>query len=246
MKITLSVILISLISHSASANEKLYKWAFEQYKAKDTDAIEKSIVGKIDDQTYLVLIATKPNDNQMIFVVYDESTINEPINIAIGELSESPPWSYDVEIKKNSIYLTSGYCHHGCYEYRYQFKKINNIFRLVGADSQFDTVAVYFDSKNAMAACDKKKDEYSRNKCAEAEVSSGNSYNLLNATSICWFDNTSKNKVFSPSGSQHKIISQKTELPLMDGFDPENTNLPNTCYFDYNKKWHVEGASPNK
>ena len=58
MKIILSVILISLISHSASANEKLYKWAFEQYKAKDTEAIEKSIVGKIDDQTYLVLIAT--------------------------------------------------------------------------------------------------------------------------------------------------------------------------------------------
>jgi hypothetical protein len=246
MKIALSVILISLISHSASANEQFYKWAFGQYKAKDTDIIEKSIVGKIDNQTYLVLIAKMPNDNQMKFVVYDESTINKPINIAIGELSESPPWSYNVEIKKNSIFLTSGYCHHGCHEYRYQFKKINNTFRLVGADSQFDTIAVYFDGANAMAACNKMNDEGGRNMCAEAEVSSGNSYNLLNSTSICWFDNTSKNKLFSPRGSQQKIISQKANLPLMDGFNPENTTLPKTCYFDYNKKWHVIEASPNK
>ena len=247
MKISWLAILLTLLLQCSFANEQLYAWAHEQYKANDTYIIESTSTGNIDARDYLAIIAKKPDE--MLFVVYDNTTNNKPTNVAMAHLPESPPWAYNVEIKKNSIFLTSGYCHHGCYDYRYQFKRIDNVFRLIGAESQFETVSIYFDEKNVKASCGVQPDEDIPDSCGVDGVSSGNSYNLLNSTSICWLDKTGKtraNHTFRPRGVQHKVISEMTDLPLMDGFNPENTNLPKTCYFDYNKKWHLSEVSPNE
>ena len=249
MKYFLSSILLLTMSTSSFASENLSHWAYERYKEKDIEIISDQTIGQIDGNTYLALIVKKSEAGEMLLVVYDESISGKPSNIAIGELSTSPPFLYEVEIRKNSIFLNSSYCHNGCYDDRYQFKIIDGKFRLIGYESQVETASINFDTKKVLASCGVKPGDDIPDDCGTNVVSAGNSYNLLNSTSICWFDNSGNiptNHKFSPRGAQHKVILKIIALPLMDGFNPEKTTLPQTCYFDYNKKLHLSETSPNK
>ena len=57
------------------------------------------------------------------------------VGVALARLADVGDQEYPIaEIKNNSIFLMTTYCHHGCYYKRYQFKKISRRFKLVGVE----------------------------------------------------------------------------------------------------------------
>lgn len=240
MRFLLSIITLTLLSGSTYADEKTYKWVLKQYEAQDGSIIDSQTVGLINNAPYLAIIAKQDADSAETawFLAVFKQSQTKYEGIALAHLPNIGLSPYSVEIKKNSLFLTSGNCHHGCYDDRYQFKNIEQQLKLVGVESQGQTWCSYYDEKNAPTDCN-----YS--------VRSGNSYNLLSSTTICWSEiepegkpPSNPQKQYQPRGVQHKMTFTKIDLPLLDGFNLDKFSLPKSCYFDSNKRVHVYEPNP--
>ena len=167
------------------------------------------------------------------------------MGVALARLADVGNQEYPIaEIKNNSIFLMTTYCHHGCYYKQYQFKKISRRFKLVGVELLGTTLFYNFAGiDNYLALCERKVN-------CDFGVAYGNSYNYLTSTSICWLDitpvemtesETKPDRVnqYQPRGVQHKMLFKKTPLKPLDGFDTNTYSPPKSCDFDYRKKLHL-------
>ncbi len=234
MKAPLWIVFFGLFPAISSASQDSYELVLKQYDAKNSSLIN-SEDGQIDGERYLAVI-TKQEMGQLLTVFRRNST--RYIGVAQAELPDSPTSFSTVTIEKNSIFVETSFCHHGCTDARYQFKKIDRLFKLVGVESHGETWCSYYDEKNAPADCNN-------------SVRFGSSYNLLSSTSICWFEIEPEGKApsklpkqYQPRGVQHKMTFSKVDLPLLDGFNPDKFSLPKSCYFDYKKRVHVYTPTP--
>ena len=215
------------------ASEKSAGVTPKRFEAKD-DSTLSSQEGEIDGEHFLVTISQREGRSALAVFRRDAGRY-----VVVGKMNLplSPPSLVTARISKNSIFLETNFCHHGCSDTRYQFKKIENIFRLIGIESQNETWCSYYDT-HAPSDCD-----YS--------VRSGNSYNLLSSTSMCWAeviaegkDSEKTQRQYQPRGVQQKMTFEVIELPLLDGFNLNDFVLPKSCYFDSNKKYHVYDPQP--
>ena len=240
MKFLLSIITFALLSGCTYADEKTYKWVLKQYETQDRSIIDSQTVGLMDSSPYLAIIAKQDTDSAETtwFLAVFKQSQTKYEGIALAHLPNIGLSPYSVEIANNSLFLTSGNCHHGCYDDRYQFKNVEQQLKLVGVESQGETWCSYYDEKNAPADCN-----YS--------VRFGNSYNLLSSTTICWSERGAEGgapsrlpKQYQPRGVQHKTTFPKTDLPLLDGFNLDKFSLPKSCYFDSKKRVQVYAPNP--
>lgn len=240
---------IALLSGSAYADNKIYEWVLKQYEAKNVTVIDSQVVGLIDGEVHLAVVARDVDAERDIDTSGKEQYLGvfkqsqgKSIGIALVRLeSVGSGYGYGVEIKNGSIFLTSTYCHHGYHINRYQFKNIGKQLKLVGVESLFGTTfAEYAGLENYLAYCADRSD------CGSIE--SGNSYNFISSTSICWLEIFSENKLppkrqnpYQPRGVQQKMSFKKKvlQLQLLDGFYIEKFSFPKSCYFDYKKRLHV-------
>ena len=231
MKILLWIVLLSLFSVGAHADEKNYNWVLEQYEAKSSE-INSYSAGEVDGEKYLAVIAG--HDDPLLTVFKRGPT--RYIGVA---QSVSLPFDSSVEVRNNSIFLATSSCHHGCNYWRYQFKNVGQLLKLVGVESQSETNKCYYGAEPDAQSSD----------CKNHEVQFGNSYNFLASTTICWFDTRYVDdeghtkqapqkvlKAYQPRGIQHKMELQRIDLPLLDGIFIYKLSLPKSCYFDYNRK----------
>lgn len=220
---------LCLLPAVSFARDDPYAWALKQYKAKE-DSVKKSVEGEVDGERFLAVIVSREFD--ALLAVYKREAMRY-VGVGQMNLPESPTSLSEVEIKGNSIFVEVSFAHHGSSDTRYQFKKVDGRFRLIGVESENGTWRTYYDEKNAPSDC-------------QSEVNSGNSYNLLSLNSICWVEivpeskiGSKRSKKYQPRGVQHKMAFSKVELPLLDGFNPEEYSPPESCYFDYKKRLHL-------
>ena len=232
MKILLWIVWLSVLSVDAHADDKTYNWVLEQYEAKNGSEIEYSSSGQIDGKQHLAIIS---GHNDPILTVFKRGP-TQYIGIA---QTVSLPFGATVEIRKNSIFLETRNCHHGCNTERLQFKYVGQLFRLVGVESQGETNSCYYRDRIAY--------EHALPDCEKHELMYGNSYNLLTSTTICWLTDVDVDahtklashevpKSYIPRGVQHKMALRQIDLPLLDGIFIYKLALPKSCYFDYNRK----------
>ena len=223
-----------LLPTISSAGDDSYEWVLKQYDTKD-DSVMSSEEGQLDGDQFLAIIANR--EMGPLLAVFRRDSM-QYVGVGQIDLPDSPPSLSTVAIAKNSIFVETSFCHHGCTDTRYQFKIIGQQFKLVGVESQNSTHCSYFDQKNAPAECD-------------CSVESGNSYNLLSATTICWADIDPQCKAppkppkqYQSRGAQHQMTFSKVELPLLNGFNIDKYSLPKSCYFDYKKRVHFYTPKP--
>lgn len=235
MNSPLWIVWLSALSVSAYADEKYFDWVLERFEAKDEAAIASYSVGQMNGEQHLAIIARREDPQLVVFK-------GSPSGYTGVAQTFSLPLDSSLKIRKNSIFLETSFCHHGCTSERYQFKYVDGVLRLIGVESQRDTNGCYYDEKNMSSNCEKH------------EVRSGNSYNLVALSSICWLETTyvddeagtnrTPHKVpelFQPGGVKHKMALQRIDLPRLEGFDLYNRfSLPKSCYFDYSRKLHKE------
>jgi hypothetical protein len=235
MKALLWVVLvcIGLLPVVSYADDNSYDRILKQLEAKDGSEIATSAAGPIDGEQYLAVISR--HELGELLTVFKRASTRY---IGVAQTKYLPSFS-TVAVAKNSIFLETGFCHHGCSDDRYQFKNIDQMLRLVGVESQGDTNSCYYDEKNAPSDCEK------------YEVRSGASYNLLASTTICWLETTyvadeqqtrpvppNVPKSYQPRGIQHRMALQRISLPSLNGFDSNNLSIPKSCYFDFKKRLH--------
>lgn len=207
-----------------------YETALKAHGSKN-DSVLSSEEGEIDGEKHLIVV-TQRETGPYVYLFKRESELYKGIG------RTKIPTLQKVSIKNNSLFLELSFCHHGCSDTRYQFKRVAGNLRLVGVDLQNETWCSYYDGKNALPDCN-----YS--------VRSGNSYNLLASESVCWAEELQEGKElkintkpYQPRGLQHRITFSKVDLPLFDGFVENNSLLPKSCYFDSKKKIHIYEPKP--
>ncbi len=239
---------IALLSSRAYADDKIYEWILKQYEAKNETVIDKEVDSLIDGESHLVIVARDVDVEREADTSADKQYLGvfkkiqgKLVGVALARLADVGDQEYPIaEIKNNSIFLMTTYCHHGCYYKRYQFKKISRRLKLVGVELLGTTLFYNFAGV----------DNCERNANCDFGVAYGNSYNYLTSTSICWLDITplemTKNEAkpdrinqYQPRGVQHKMLFNKTPLKLLDGFDTNTYSPPKSCNFDYRKKLHL-------
>lgn len=243
VKSLLPIFLFSIFLNDSYANDQRYEWILEQYENKETseyDAIHDHGIGQIDGEQYLAIIANRTSPKKEEFrpvILIFKRNLKDNITIAQVDLQYDNVLAYSVEIKNNSIYLMHTNAHHGIFDERYQFKKVEQSFRMVGADVQSSQLGCYADG------------EFSPG-CDTRDVWSGNSYNFLTSTTICWqemipLDNQQRSdeardrykKWHQPKrGVKHQMKFPPINLPLLDGFDFFQPFLPKSCGFDYQNR----------
>lgn len=223
------------------AHDKTYEWFLSHAAA--------TLTGTVNEKSIILIIArdTSLDEHQYFGVFEIEHNRNVRIALARLEMHDSNSDGYSLEIKNNSIYLTTNYIHHGVYNHRYQFKDVSGKLKLVGYEAlSGELFHAFAGVDNYMKLCSKNA------KCPEY-VYSGTSYNYLSSTSICWAEFISEGSIYpeprgsnryQPRGIQHKMSFAKSELQLLDGFDEDKFVLPKSCYFDFKKKLHVEATMP--
>ena len=243
----LLLLVIALLPGSAYADDKIYEWLLKQYEGKNVTVIDSQSVGLIDGEEHLALVARDIDEKRDAdtsgkkqYLGLFKQSQGKLVGIALARLADVGGQEYPrAEIRNNSIFLTTTYCHHGCYYHRYQFNNIGGQLKLAGFESLFDTTfAEYAGIENYLVYCANRSD------CGS--VASGNSYNYLSSTSICWLEivpderpDSKRPYPFQPRGVQHKMPFKKASLQLLDGFDTEKYFPPKSCYFDYKKKLHA-------
>jgi hypothetical protein len=243
MKSLLSILLFAITLNDSYANDQRYDWILEQYENKESsgsDAIHDYKTGQIDGEQYLAIIAnrTSPKEEDFHpFILIFKGNLKDHTAIAQEDLQYDNVVAYSVEIKENSIYLMHTNAHHGVFDERYQFKKINQSFRMVGAETQSSQLGCYASG------------EFSPG-CDTYDVWSGNSYNFLTSTTICWqetipLENQQRSKEardryqkwHQPKrGVRHQMKFTQMNLPLLEGFDFFEPFLPNSCSFDHKNR----------
>ena len=223
---------ISCLTNFVYAESQEYQSTIEQY-GLHKDSVLGYSEGSIDGQYYLALVYLKEVNNSEIYLL----TINsDKSNSAVKlSLQLDSPTGYSVNIKNNSFYIQSSVAHHGWYDRRFQFKKVSQEFRLVGIEDQSMVLGCYAG------------DELSSS-CESYEVWSSNSYNLLTSKAICWKKTLTNDKNIKAasdryekwlqpkSGVRHQIEFSKMNLPMLDGFNFFEFDLPKSCYFDGKNK----------
>lgn len=225
MRIFQWIACIGLFPLIACADDSLYEWVLEKYNSKEESAIVSSAVGQIDGKQFLAVI-TRHDLGELLTVFRRDST--RYVGIAQAKyMNGFPSYVSTVAVADDSLILKSGYCHHGCYDYRYRFKNIDQAFRLVGVDAQNETLSCYYYGTNAPSQCE------------EYITRSGSSYNLLASTTICWLETVPLSrkapKSYQPRGEQRKAASQQITLPSLEGFDFDNVSLPKSCDINFKK-----------
>ena len=216
---------VGLFPLIACADDSSYEWVLEKYNSKQESAIVSSAVGQIDGEQFLAII-TRHDLGERLTVFRRDST--RYVGIAQTKyMNGFPSYVSTVAVADDSLILESGYCHHGCYDYRYRFKNIDKAIRLVGVDSQNETLSCNYYGTNAPPQCE------------EYITRSGNSYNLLASTTICWLETVPLSKKvfrsYQPRGEQRKIALQQITLLSLEGFDLDNVSLPKSCNIDFKK-----------
>lgn len=242
----LLLFIIALLPDSTYANDDIYKWILKQYETNNTTVIDSRSIGLINGEEYHIVVARDVNspdggtsEQEQYLGLFKKSQEKfELVSLAhlpyVGD-QEQPM----TEIKNNSIFLTTTNCHHGCNNQRYQFNYIHGQFKLTGFEHQFDTTfAEYSGIDNYLAYCADRTD------CGS--ISTGNSYNFISSTSICWLEISPEDKVkpkrknpYQPRGVQHLMSFKNAPLQLLDNFDTRKFSAPKSCYFDYKKKLHA-------
>lgn len=228
------VVYFCFLPKISSAGSDSYESLLKQYEAKD-EVVISSEEGQMDGEHFLAVIAKQ--EMGLLLVLFRRDSMRH-IGVGKIKLRDSPPSLSTVAIAKNSIFVETSSCHHGCTDTRYQFKNVGSLIKLVGIESQNETWCSYYDEKNAPPDCNN-------------SVRSGNSHNLLSSTTICWSEIEPKDKSpsnlpkqYQPRGAQHKMTFSKVDLPLLDGFNLDKFPLPKSCYFDYKKRVHVYELNP--
>lgn len=219
------MVCIGLLPAVAYAKDTSYEWVLEKYDSKEESVIVSSAVGQIDGKQFLAVI-TRQDLGALLTVFRRDSA--RYVGIAQTKyMNGFPSHISTVAVANNSLFLKTGDCHHGCYHDRYQFKNIDQLFRLVGVEFQKNTLSCYYYGTNAPPQCEK------------YDVRSGNSYNLLASTSICWLETIQSTrkvpKSYQPRGEQRKMILPQITLPSLDGLDLDNLSLPK-CDIDFKKR----------
>lgn len=248
MKFILFIFTIILIvnTYAVAAETDNYDWILKENKKIDQDVIYTT--GYIDSKKYIARITNAANkkDEYVGVILISLLNNNEQKLIAAIDLQGDNPLAYGVKIKNNSIYLITSTAHHGVYFTKYQFKRYNDSFRLIGIESQSMTLSDYSVDASELAEPSYK----------QLEMWAGSSTNLLSSETECWLqridsDNLQKaedaNKRFrlelpSTKGVRKKVKFTSTKnlkLPL-NNFNFFNNDLDGfvTCYFDYNMKFH--------
>jgi hypothetical protein len=233
MKNFLLLFLIALLPAVVQAEDTSWDWLVAQYKSGDFEGIDEHAEGRIDGEDYLAMITwqTSPEPSLLLFrknadrfkLIAKAQTINHA----------------KVSIKNNSLFLEEWTGHHGWHGVRYQFKRIDGEFTMIGAEHR----SSYFIS------CDAGDDSPT---CYKHGAFEGKSYNFLTSEALCWgenirFDDEKRWKEASrrfdawlqpKGGSRHKMSFRKIGLILLDGSDFDVSDLPETCYFDHQGKLH--------
>lgn len=207
------------------ANDSSYERVLEKYDQNEKAAVVSSAIGQIDGNQFLAVI-TRHDSGELLTVFRQDST--HYVGVAQTKyMNGFPSYASTVTVADNSLVLESGYCHHGCYDHRYRFKNIDQAFRLVGVDSQHETLSCYY---------------YTHPQCEEYIARSGNSYNLLASTTICWLEtiplSMKEPKSYQPRGKQRKMALQRIKLLSLEEFDLDNVSLPESCEIDFKKIFH--------
>ena len=241
--------IIALLPGSANADDKIFKWILKQYEAKNVTVIDSQVGGLIDEEAFIAVVARDVDPELDIdtsgkkqYLGLFKQSQDKLVGVALARLAHVGDQNHPrVEIKNNSIFITTTYCHHGCTSVRYQFNSVGKQFKLVGVEYLSGTTfAEYAGIENYLAYCAEKPD-------CDLDVASGRSYNFLSSTSVCWLQTASLSKPspapqspYQPRGVQHKMPFKKVDLRLLDGFDIETFSLPKSCYFDFRKKLRVD------
>ena len=216
----------------AYAESTEYRYIIEYYGLKKDNVLGAS-EGTIDGQYYLALSANKlfpeEESNQNLYIV--TLIKNQPHLVMKIDLQLNDSFGFSLKINNNSIYIQRSVAHHGWYDERFQFKKINQEFKLVGIEQQSLRLGCY--------AGDDTSPE-----CEKYEMWYGNSYNLMTYDTICWskklFTTQESNEVHSryekwlqpKSGMRHHMKFSKMTLPLLYNFNFYEFEAPKSCYFD--------------
>lgn len=238
----LPLLLLFCFSSSLYANVTSYEWVLEQYGNNQTSEIEARAAGQIEGDDYIAIIARRTsatsNDGPVILVF--KNTQNRLAIVAKIDLQGDHAIGYGVTIENNSIYIEHWVGHHGWHGKRYQFKKIKNKFKMVGAERQFQKLGCYAGDESPS--------------CSEREVWSGASFNFLTSSAICWQQTINqrdirKSKDALPrfgkwvqpkNGVRYQMTFRPVYLPLLDGLDFLEFSLPKACYIDHKNKPQLE------
>jgi hypothetical protein len=233
MKVCLWIVLIFMLPVSSFAGDDSSGVISARFDDKN-DSMVGAKEGEIDGERFHITISQR--DGWSMLAVFRRDA-GRYVSVGKMKLPPSPPSLVTVTISKNSIFVEASFCHHGCTDTRYQFKKVESLFRLIGIESQNETWCSYYDT-NAPSDCN-----YS--------VRSGDSFNLLSSTAVCWAEDVAEGrgpektqKQYQPRGVQHRMTFSRVDPPLLDGFSPDDLILPKSCYFDSNGRYHVYDPRP--
>jgi hypothetical protein len=230
----LPFLLIALLPTVVHAEDTSWDWLVAQYKSGDFEGIDEHAEGRIDGEDYLAMITwkTSPEPSLLLF----RKNADRFKLIAKAQTVSGGGSHAKVSIKNNSLFLEEWTGLHGWHGVRYQFKRIDGEFTMIGAEHRSETLGCYSGDESPT--------------CGEYEAFNGTSYNFLTSEALCWrenicFDDEKRGKEASrrfnawlqpKGGSRHKMSFRKINLILLDGSDFDVSDLPETCYFDHKNK----------
>jgi hypothetical protein len=243
MKKLFLLFLLAISLNAFGAEESVsYDWLMEQYRNDERYfGMLEPVEGRIDDEEYVAIGTQKasPTDNSgTAILIFRKATGQFDVITKVDISSWSMP-EIDITIKNNSLFIEGLVAHHGLHGKRYQFKRINGKFRLIGMKWQhLVSLACHDDDESPPCGW---------------EGFSGNSYNFLTSSALCWQDifNPDNKQRFKEAirrfhewlqpkgGVRHQMTFRPIDLPLMDGFAESEFSSPESCYFDGKNKLHI-------
>jgi hypothetical protein len=212
----------------------------KQYRNGNFEDIPEHAEGQIDGEDYVVMLVTQTYPPQTLLF---KKTADQFEAIAEFDSDFGAGMHYRFEIRDDSLFLYFEYGHHGVHGTRYQFRRIQQAFRMVGAEHMY-TGVTYCPSKELLT-------------CNWRDEFSGTRYDFLTSSALCWkksfsldhdknekqYEETSRRTeawLLPKGGLKHKMTFRRMTLPLLDGFDHYEFSLPQACYFDHKGRLHIE------
>lgn len=240
-------LLLAVLLHTTPTYSQENNWLISQFEQKSAEHIDSSATGIIDGQEYLTIVANRPSadiDYNPVIIVAKKTGSEYKILTTI-DLELDNPSGYQIEIKNNSIFIKNSLAHHGVHNYRYQFKKVNSDFVLIGIETQSIELGCYSGDDSP--------------RCDTYEAWSGVSYNFLTTTALCWKKNLRNNahnkknnksdmdgamfrfeRLQQPNGAvRHQVKLPNRKHVTLVGFNFYHFKLPDACYFDAKNKLHI-------
>jgi hypothetical protein len=240
-------VVFAFASATAYSAEGKYDGLLKSAEDKNSDTGVEVANGIIDGERYTIrLTRGSRNFNSSMVILVDRKGRHQVIRRAELEDSINP---YSASIRSNSIFIRYDTVHHGLYFTQYQFRKINDVFYLVGMEWQSIAPSVYGTSQ----------EERDDPNYQEVEMWAGTSVNFLTSKAECWQQNFNlENGENSPEwkewesacsefdngrratkGVKRQIGFPKRKLVSLDEFSFYGESYtPFTCYFDHKYKFH--------